>query len=79
MKYLTFLDYIVLEIRGKSIEAKMSEKDREMRAMKEKYEHDIQAMREETNQRFNQLISIIQQNPKLAKIKPEVLSKKRVE
>ena len=32
MKYLTFLDYTALEARGKSIEAKMSEKDREMQA-----------------------------------------------
>jgi integrase len=73
MKYLTFLDYIALEARGKSIEAKMSEKDREMRAMKEKYELDIQAIREETNQRFSQIMSMIQHNPKLAQVKPEAL------
>lgn len=30
MKYLTFLDYAILEARGKSAEAKLSEKDREM-------------------------------------------------
>jgi hypothetical protein len=52
MKYLTFLDYVALEARGKGIEARMSEKDREMRAMKEKYEQDLQAIREETNQRL---------------------------
>ena len=33
----------------------MSEKDREMQAMKQKYDHDIQAIREETNQRFIRL------------------------
>ena len=76
MKYLTFLDYTALEARGKSIEAKLSEKDREMQAMKQKYEHDIQAIREETNQRFNQIISMIQHNPKLAHVKPEALVKK---
>jgi integrase len=76
MKYLTFLDYTALEARGKSIEAKMSEKDREMQAMKQKYEHDLQAIREETNQRFNQIISMIQHNPKLAHVKPEALVKK---
>ena len=42
MKYLTFLDYTALEARGKSIESKLSEKDREMQAMKQKYEQDIQ-------------------------------------
>jgi len=76
MKYLTFLDYVALEARGKSIEAKMSEKDREIQAIKEKYEQDIQTIREETNQRFSQIISMIQQNPKLAHVKPEALVKK---
>ena len=36
MKYLTFLDYTTLDSVGKSIEAKLSEKDREIQAMKEK-------------------------------------------
>jgi hypothetical protein len=35
MKYPTFLDYVVLEARGKGIKARISEKDMEMRAMKE--------------------------------------------
>jgi integrase len=77
MKYLTFLDYIALEARGKSIESKLSEKDKEMRAMKEKYEHDIQAIREETNQRFNQIMNMIQYNLKLAQVKPNVLLEKK--
>ena len=45
MKYLTFLDYVALEARGKSIEIRMSEKDMEMHAMKEKYEQDLQTIR----------------------------------
>jgi integrase-like protein len=76
MKYLTFLDYTALEARGKSIEAKLSEKDLEMQAIKEKYEHDIKAIREETNQRFDQIISMIQHNPKLTQVKPDALLKK---
>jgi integrase len=47
MKYLTFLDYTALEARGKSIAAKLSEKEREIQSMKQTYEHDIQAIREE--------------------------------
>ena len=43
MKYLTFLDYTALEARGKSIESKLSEKDREMQAMKQKYDQDLQS------------------------------------
>jgi hypothetical protein len=78
MKYLTFLDYTALEARGKSIESKLSEKDREMQAMKQKYDQDIQTIREETNQRFNQIISMIQHNPKLAQVKPEALARKKI-
>jgi hypothetical protein len=78
MKYLTFLDYTALESRGKSIESKLSEKDREMQAMKQKYDQDIQTIREETNQRFNQIISMIQHNPKLAQVKPEALVNKKI-
>ena len=78
MKYLTVLDYTALEARGKSIESKLSEKDIEMRAIKEKYEQDIQAIREETNQRFSQIMSMIQHNPKLAQVKPEALVKKKI-
>jgi integrase len=77
MKYLTFLDYTTLEARGKSIEAKLQEKDREMNAMKEKYESELQAIRDETNQKFYQLMLLIQKNPKLANIKPEVLVRKK--
>jgi len=66
-----------MEVRGKSIEAKMSEKDREMQAMKQKYDQDLQAIRDETNQRFSQIMSMIQHNPKLAHVKPEALVKKR--
>jgi integrase len=76
MKYLTFLDYTTLEARGKSIEANLREKDREIAGLKEKYEQDMEAMREEMNQRFIQIMSVIQQNPKLAQIKPKVLTNK---
>ena len=78
MKYLTFLDYHALEARGKSIEAKLSEKDVEIQAMRQKYEQEIQAVREETNQRFNQILSMIQHNPKLAHVKPEALARKKI-
>jgi hypothetical protein len=36
----------------------------------------MQKMREEMHQNFSQIISLINQNPQLANIKPEVLSKK---
>jgi integrase len=76
MKYLTFLDYTTLEARGKSIEANLIEKDREITGLKEKYEQDMKAIREEMNHQFSQIMLLIQQNPGLAHIKPGVLSKK---
>ncbi|PWU81207.1 MAG: hypothetical protein DLM72_08105 [Candidatus Nitrosopolaris wilkensis] len=75
MKYLTFLDYTTLEVTGKNIEAKLREKDSEMQAIKIKYEQDMKAMREDMNQQFTQIMTMIQQNPKLAHVKPEVLTK----
>jgi integrase/recombinase XerD len=39
----------------------------------QKYEQDLKLVHEEMNQRFSQIMSMIQQNPKLAHVKPEVL------
>jgi hypothetical protein len=41
-----------------------------------KHREELKSMREEMNQQFTQIMSIIQQNPQLAYIKPEVLAKK---
>lgn len=60
----------------KGIEAKPREKDRELHDMKEKYDSEIESIREETNQRFNQIMVMIQQNPQLSQVKPEVLKTK---
>ena len=46
MKYLTFLDYTTLEARGKSIEANLQEKDREIAGLKQKYDADIALLKE---------------------------------
>ena len=48
-------------------------------SIQEKYEQDMKTMREEMNQQFAQIMSMIQQNPQLAQIKPEVLTKKTIE
>jgi integrase/recombinase XerD len=40
-------------------------------SIQEKYEKDMKAMHEEMNQQFGQIMSMIQQNPQLAHIKPE--------
>jgi integrase len=46
MKYLTYLDYTTLEATGKSIEANLREKDREIAGLKEKYDADIALLKE---------------------------------
>jgi integrase len=45
----------------------------------QKHEQDMKAMREEMNQQFNQIMSMIQQNPILAQVKPEALTTKKVQ
>jgi integrase/recombinase XerD len=52
------------------------ERESEVRVLKEKYEQDMTSMRKEMNQQFAQIMSLIQQNPQLAYVKPDVLSEK---
>jgi len=54
-------------------------KESEVQVLKEKYEQDIKSMREEMRQQFNQVMLMIQQNPKLAQIKPDALTNKKLE
>jgi integrase len=51
-------------------------KESELQAMKVKHEEDMKSMREEMNRRFDNIMSAIQQNPQLAQVKSEALSKK---
>src|SRR5829696_6077747 len=44
--------------------------------LEEKHSQDIQSIRQEMNIQFIQIINMIQQNPNLRYIKPEVLSQK---
>lgn len=45
MKYMTFLDYTTLEATGKNIEAKLQEKDKEIHTLREKYDTDIELLK----------------------------------
>ena len=62
----------------KQLEKLRTDKEKETQTIQQKHEQDMKVMREEMNQQFNQIMSMIQDNPKLARIKPEVLTKKRV-
>jgi len=57
---------------------KQQEKESEVQELKQRYEQDMKSMREEMNQQFSQIMSMIQQNPKLAQVKPEALTNKKI-
>jgi hypothetical protein len=54
------------------------EKESEVQRLQEKYEQDMKTMREEMNQQFNKIMSMVQKNPLLAQVKPEALTTKEV-
>lgn len=56
-------------------EIKLSEEIR-IKSLETKYENDMKGLRNDMNNQFNHILSMIQQNPLLANIKPEVLLKK---
>ena len=51
-------------------------KESEVQILKVRHEEDMKLMREEMNKQFGQIMSMIQQNPQLAQVKPETLTKK---
>jgi hypothetical protein len=73
MKYLTFLEYSTLEATGKSLEARIDEIAKEKQIMSQKHEEEIRELREQTDQKLNEILMMIQKNPKLARLKREVL------
>jgi len=72
-KYCSSCSYPLIPSAFDEIKA---EEDMRIKAIGEKYKQDMKAMREEMNQQFSQIMSMIQQNPKLVQIKPEVLTEK---
>ena len=47
--------------------------EKEKQIMGQKYEQEIQELREQTDQKLNEILMMIQKNPKLARLKREVL------
>ena len=72
-KYCTYCSY---PLTPQAYEEIKTEEDNKLKAISEKYETEMKSMREEMNQQFTQILSIIQQNPQLAFIKPEALKHK---
>jgi hypothetical protein len=67
MKYLTFLDYSTLEATGKNIEAKLSEKEKEIQLLKQYQEIRDDAMSSLSDQvaKLMQEIAIMKENQKI--------------
>src|SRR6266516_432360 len=61
----------------KQLEKIRIDKGKETQTMQQKHKQDMKAMREEMNQQFSQIMSMIQHNPKLVQIKPESLIRKK--
>ena len=51
-------------------------KEKELYEFKQKYDNDMKDIQEKMNNKFNQIISMIQQNPVLANVKPDSLKNK---
>jgi Phage integrase family len=60
----------------KQLEKLRTDKENETQMIQQKYEQNMKAIREEMNHQFSQIMLLIQHNPGLAHIKPEILSKK---
>ncbi len=72
-KYCSKCSYPLVPSAFEEIRA---DEDKKLNDIKAKYQNDMKEMREQMEIKFNEIISIIQQNPVLVKIKPEILAAK---
>jgi integrase len=75
--YIGIIDQLTINEENKlrrKVET-LTEKKDEIQKMKDKHEQEMKSMREDMNKQFKQVMEMIQQNPKLAQVKPEVLTK----
>lgn len=71
MKYLTFLDYSDLEASGKSVEAKLDVKDREIAFLKERYNESLRSVSTLSDE-------FVIQTERLNRLEKLIASKKRI-
>lgn len=70
--HFLLLDQTGLQRQGSDLQTRLEAIEQEKRGLQEKYELDIKLMQN----KVNQIMEMIQQNPSLANVKPEVLTKK---
>lgn len=75
-EYLKALHNLTIysKFKLKSSKEENQKKDDDLTRLKQKYENDISSLKENMNTKFAQIFSLIQQNPNLVHIKPEILS-----
>jgi hypothetical protein len=49
--------------------------DKRIKVLEQKYENTMQTIREEMNEKFNNILSLINDNPKLVNVKTDILEK----
>jgi hypothetical protein len=59
---------------NETIEGKQR-REKEISKLKSDYENDMQILREEMNQKLNNILSLISNNPKLVNVKTDILEK----
>ena len=62
----------------RQLEKIRTDKEKEAQTLQQEHEQDMKSIREEMNHQFSQIMSMIQQNPQLAHIKPEALTTKTI-
>lgn len=75
LEYLKAIDNLTInnEYKSKSMGEENKLKNEEIIKLREKHEADLNSIREDMNKKFSQIFTLIQQNPILVNIKPEVL------
>jgi integrase len=74
MKYLTFLDYSMLQATGRTMEAKMKELEKENQIMGQKHREELKIVNERMD-RMDRILKLIEYNPRLARAKRSALER----
>jgi len=76
-EYEKTFDYLQIDINFRKISSQQEKqkKENEVLLLREKYKQDINDLKNEMNNKFAQILSLVQQNPVLINIKPEILEK----
>ena len=58
-----------------TIEKIKNSEEKRIKTLEQKCENDMRTLREDMNKQFSEMMLMIQQNPKLSYVKPEILEK----